>query len=74
MARVTHVWILDSWYPRTSRTWGPGVAPHTKMTLAKLGEDWVEWRRSSNRPGLTGRWAMILPYTEWRPSAGPNHL
>jgi len=58
-SRVTHVWILDSWYPRTSKTWGPGVAPHTKMTLATLGKDWVEWRRSSNRPGLTGRWAMI---------------
>jgi hypothetical protein len=62
-AKVTHLYILDSWYPRVSKTWGPGVAPNTKLTLKKLGEDWVQWRRSSNRPGLTGRWAMILPYT-----------
>jgi len=73
-AKVTHVWILDAWYPRTSRTWGPGVAPHTKMTLATLGKDWVEWRRSSNRPGLTGRWAMILPYSEWRPTGRSLNL
>jgi hypothetical protein len=67
-SRVTHVWVLDPWYPRVSKSWGPGVAPHTRMTLAKLGEDWVQWRRSANRPGMTGRWAMILPYTEWRPA------
>jgi hypothetical protein len=64
-AEVTHLYILDPYYPRVSKTWGAGPAPHTKLTLAKLGEDWVQWRRSSNRPGLTGRWAMILPHTSW---------
>jgi hypothetical protein len=62
-ARVTHLYILDPYYPRVSKSWGPGPAPHSKLTLKKLGEDWVQWRRSSNRPGLTGRWAMVLPYT-----------
>jgi hypothetical protein len=62
-AKVTHLYILDPYYPRVSKAWGPGPAPHSKLTLKKLGEDWVQWRRSSNRPGLTGRWAMILPYT-----------
>jgi hypothetical protein len=61
-ARVTHLYILDPYYPRVSKAWGPGPAPHAKLTLKKLGEDWVQWRRSSNRPGLTGRWAMVLPY------------
>jgi hypothetical protein len=62
-AKVTHLYILDPYYPRVSKTWGAGPAPHSKLTLKKLGEDWVQWRRSSNRPGLTGRWAMILPFT-----------
>jgi hypothetical protein len=62
-ARVTHLYILDPYYPRVSKLWGAGPAPHTRLTLAKLGEDWVQWRRSSNRPGLTGRWAMVLPFT-----------
>jgi hypothetical protein len=62
-AKVTHLYILDPYYPRVSKSWGPGPAPHSKLTLKKLGEDWVQWRRSSNRPGLTGRWAMILPFT-----------
>jgi hypothetical protein len=62
-AKVTHLYILDPYYPRVSKLWGAGPAPHTKLTLAKLGEDWVQWRRSSNRPGLTGRWAMVLPFT-----------
>ena len=62
-AKITHLYILDPYYPRVSKTWGPGPAPHSKLTLKKLGEDWVQWRRSSNRPGLSGRWAMILPFT-----------
>jgi hypothetical protein len=61
-AKVTRVYVLDPWYPRVSKTWGPGVKPHTGMTIAELGKDWVQWRRSLNRPGLTGRWAMVLPY------------
>jgi hypothetical protein len=64
-AQVTHLYVLDPYYPRVSKTWGAGPAPHTKLTLEKLGEDWVQWRRSSNRPGLTGRWAMILPFVPW---------
>lgn len=67
-AEVIAVYVLDPWYPRVSKTWGPGVAPHTRMTLAALGQDWVQWRRSSNRPGLTGRWAMILPFDRWIPA------
>jgi hypothetical protein len=63
-AKVTHLYVLDPYYPRVSKSWGPGPAPHSKLTLKKLGEDWVQWRRSSNRPGLTGRWAMILPFTD----------
>lgn len=66
--RITHLWVLDPWYPRVSQTWGPGVAPHTRLSVAQLGMDWVAWRRSRNRPGLTNRWAMILPFDESRPA------
>ncbi|HEV8489756.1 MAG TPA: hypothetical protein VGQ58_08230 [Candidatus Limnocylindrales bacterium] len=73
-AEVTHLYILDPYYPRVSKLWGPSAAPHTKMSLAKLGEDWVQWRRSANRPGLTGRWAMILPYVQQDPAARRSNL
>jgi small acid-soluble spore protein I len=58
-ATVSGAYILDPWYPRVSQTWGPGVKPHSRLSIAQLGKDWVEWRRSANRPGLTGRWAMV---------------
>jgi hypothetical protein len=73
-AEVTHLYILDPYYPRVSKSWGPGPAPHAKLSLAKLGEDWVQWRRSANRPGLTGRWAMIVPYIQQEPAARRSNL
>ena len=30
-AKVTHLYILDPYYPRVSKTWGPGPAPHSKQ-------------------------------------------
>ena len=63
--RVTHVWILDPFYPRTSSTWGKSAAPHTKLSLSQLGQDWVEWRRRSSPTGGPV-WAMVAPYENWR--------
>jgi hypothetical protein len=57
-AEVTHVWVLDPFYPRASSTWGR-MAPHTKLSLSQLSKDWVEWRR-------TPRWAMVVPLQEFR--------
>jgi hypothetical protein len=58
-AQVTHVWVLDPFYPRSSSTWGR-MAPHTKLSLTQLSKDWVEWRR-------TPRWAMVVPLPDVRP-------
>ncbi|MDQ2964730.1 MAG: hypothetical protein M3R57_02655 [Chloroflexota bacterium] len=46
----------------TAAVAAPATGPRARRWPA-LGEDWVQWRRSSNRPGLTGRWAMVLPFT-----------
>jgi hypothetical protein len=66
-AEITHVWVLDPFYPRSSSTWGR-MSPHTKLTLDQLGKDWVEWRRRGDSPVAGPRWAMILPLTEVRPA------
>ena len=34
---VTHVWVEDPWAGRVSRTWGPGLDPHTLLTAQELG-------------------------------------
>ncbi len=66
-AEITHVWVLDPFYPRASSTWGQ-MAPHTKLTLKQLAQDWVEWRRRADSPVAGPRWAMVLPLTEVRPA------
>jgi hypothetical protein len=64
-AEITHVWVLDPFYPRTSSRWGR-MAPHTKLTLDQLAQDWVEWRRRGDSAVQGPRWAMILPLVESR--------
>jgi hypothetical protein len=44
------------------------MEPHTRLTLAQLAKDWVEWRRRGDSPVAGPRWAMVLPLTEVRPA------
>jgi hypothetical protein len=72
-AEVTHVWVLDPFYPRSSSSWGR-MAPHTRLTLDQLAQDWVEWRRRGDGTVQGPRWAMILPLSETRTIATRLHV
>jgi hypothetical protein len=72
-AEITHVWVLDPFYPRSSSTWGR-MAPHTKLTISQLSQDWVEWRRRSGPANMGPRWAMVVPYTDIRPADRRTNL
>lgn len=63
--RVTHVWIEDPWAGRVSRTWGPGLEPHTLLTAEELGRDYVKYA-SFYRPqyGKDGKYVVVAPVEE----------
>jgi hypothetical protein len=59
---VTHVRVLDAWYPRTSSIWGPGKRPNTRIAVADLAADFLPWRR----PGVRyvekdGQYVLVIP-------------
>jgi hypothetical protein len=59
---VTHVRIVDVWYPRVSSIWGASVKPSTLIPVAKLKEDYLRWRRPTGRyPEKDGRFVLVAP-------------
>ena len=62
---VTHVRIVDVWYPRVSSIWGASVKPSTLIPVAKLKEDYLRWRRPLMRyPDKDGRFVLVAPAAE----------
>jgi hypothetical protein len=59
-ARVTHVFVLDPLYPRTSSVWGPSPEPNGKLSLQALAGDFVPWRPGRPSPN-SGRFVIVLP-------------
>lgn len=59
---VTGVWTEDPWYPRVSSIWGRSNPPHALLTVRKLGEDFLPWRRPNGRyPEYAGLYLVVLP-------------
>jgi hypothetical protein len=59
---VTHVRIVDVWYPRVSSIWGASVKPSTLIPVAKLKEDYLRWRRPLVRyPEKDGKFVLVVP-------------
>jgi hypothetical protein len=59
---VTHIRIVDVWYPRVSSIWGASVKPSTLIPVAKLKEDYLRWRRPLMRyPDKDGRFVLVVP-------------
>ena len=58
--RVTHAYVLDPLYPRTSPTWGPSPRPGSRLSLKTLGQDFVPRRRNWSGP-LSGKYVLVLP-------------
>jgi hypothetical protein len=64
-ARITHVYVQDPLYPRTSSVWGKSPAPNTRLTLRQLGADFLPRRSRMGNTG--GRFTIVAPYAELRP-------
>jgi hypothetical protein len=62
---VTHVRIVDVWYPRVSSIWGASVRPNTLVPVGKLQEDYLPFRRPLIRhPDKDGRFVLVAPVDE----------
>lgn len=68
--RVTHIQVVDPWYPRVSSIWGPARRPGSTVPVHRLAEDYLAWRRPAVRyPEKDGRFVLVLPVVD-RPSLG----
>lgn len=63
---VTHVYVLDPLYPRDSRIWGDSPAPGEALSLAALGKQFVQRRRSWTG-SMGGKWVIVMPLLVERP-------
>jgi hypothetical protein len=62
---VTHVRIVDVWYPRVSSIWGASVKPNTLVPAGKLKEDYLPWRRPLMRyPDKDRRFIVVAPVAD----------
>ena len=62
---VTHVRIVDVWYPRVSSIWGASVKPNTLVPVGKLKEDYLPWRRPLMRyPDKDRRFILVAPVAD----------
>ncbi len=64
-AKITHVYVQDPLYPRTSSVWGRSPDPNTKLTLKQLGKGFLP--RRSSMGGTGGRFTIVMPYPALRP-------
>jgi hypothetical protein len=70
--RVTHIRVVDPWYPRTSSIWGAGQRPDTRIAVSRLAADFLRWRRPAVRyTEKDGQYVLVLPVAE-RPAASPT--
>ncbi|HET9347354.1 MAG TPA: hypothetical protein VFO05_16800 [Candidatus Limnocylindrales bacterium] len=66
---VTHVRVLDPWYPRTSSIWGAGQRPDTRIATSKLAADLLPWRRPAVRYAeKDGQFVLVLPVADPSPA------
>lgn len=63
--RVTHLRIVDVWYPRVSSIWGASVKPNTLVPVGKLPEDYLPWRRPLMKyPEKDRKFVLVMPVGE----------
>ena len=63
--RVTHVRIVDPWYPRTSSIWGAGQRPDARIAVSRLAADFLPWRRPAVRYAeKDGQFVLVLPVAD----------
>jgi hypothetical protein len=70
--KVTHIYVLDPWYPRVSSIWGPARQPDAIVPVRRLAEDYLAWRRPAVRyPEKDGRFILVVPVAD-TPAVGPD--
>ncbi len=63
--RVTHVRIVDVWYPRVSSIWGASDKPNTLVPVRRLPADYLPWRRPLMRyPEKDRKFVLVMPVGE----------
>jgi hypothetical protein len=61
-AKVTGTYIIDPWYPRISRIWGPSDKPGVYQDAAEMRRNYLPWKRPEGHyPGRDGRFLAIVP-------------
>jgi hypothetical protein len=61
-AKVSGAYIIDPWYPRVSRIWGPSDKPGVFQDAAEMKRNYLPWRRPDGRyPGRDGKFLAIIP-------------
>jgi hypothetical protein len=67
---VTHIYVVDAWYPRVSSIWGRAQPPGAKVPVRRLAEDFLAWRRPAMRyPEKDWRFVAVIPVVE---AGGPS--
>jgi len=73
--RVTHVYVVDPWYPRVSSIWGPARPPDASVPVRRLAEDYLAWRRPAVRyPEKDGRFVLVIPVADTAAVASDHRL
>ncbi len=61
-AKVAGAYIIDPWYPRVSRIWGPSDKPGAYQNAAEMKRNYLPWRRPEGRyPGRDGKFLALVP-------------
>jgi hypothetical protein len=59
---VTHVTVLDPWFPRGSSIWGRSTRPDSTVSVNALARDLLPFRRPTVRyPDKDGRFVLVIP-------------
>jgi hypothetical protein len=61
-AKVTGGYVLDPWYPRISKIWGPSDPPGTFQDAAEMKRNYLPWQRpEGSYPKRDGLFLAIVP-------------
>jgi len=61
-AKVSGAYIIDPWYPRVSRIWGPSDKAGVFQDAAEMKRNYLPWKRPDGRyPGRDGKFLAIIP-------------
>jgi hypothetical protein len=62
---VTHLSVLDPWYPRDSSIWGPSRRPNATISVRRVAKVYLAWRRPAMRyPEKDGRFVLVIPVAD----------